>query len=149
MAQASAKRLLRGWPVYGITAALALALIAAVVGGEPTAPPEGTPIAMRDLRFTDLTDGAIAVVDAGSGRPVAEVAPASGHFLRATLRGLVRERRRQAYGPEQPFRLAEWPGGRLTLDDLATGRSVELAAFGSANAAAFARLLTPAETSLP
>ena len=68
--------------------------------------------------------------------------PGSNGFLRATLRGLARERKRHEGGPEIPFRLTAWSNGRLTLADPATGRTVDLAAFGPTNAEVFGRLLT-------
>ena len=62
--------------------------------------------------------------------------------MRGALRGLARERRLDGAGAESPFRLAAWPGGRLTLEDTATGRVLDLHAYGQTNAEAFARLLT-------
>ena len=98
-------------------------------------------VSARDLRFEDRPDGTIAVFDARDGTPVAVVAAGTNGFLRATLRGLARERRQQGGERDIPFRLAERADGRLTLEDTATGRRVNLEAFGSTNAAAFARLL--------
>jgi len=69
--------------------------------------------------------------------PVAE-----GGFVRGTLRALTRERRQEGQGREAPFRLAAWSNGQLTLDDLATGRRIDLTAFGATNAEVFSRLLT-------
>ncbi|MFY7781768.1 MAG: photosynthetic complex assembly protein PuhC, partial [Tagaea sp.] len=43
--------------------------------------------------------------------------------------------------PETPFRLSMWRDGSLVLDDPATGRRVDLRAFGATNRDAFARLL--------
>ncbi len=40
-----------------------------------------------------------------------------------------------------PFRLSAWSDGRLTLEDPATGRAVDLEAFGPTNEATFVRLL--------
>ena len=62
-------------------------------------------------------------------------------FLRGTLRGLARERKRQGVGAEQPFRLIGRADGRLTLEDPATGRRVDLESFGPTNAAVFAQML--------
>lgn len=98
-------------------------------------------VAMRDLRFQDRADGGVVVLDAQRAEAVATLEPASDHFIRASLRGLVRERRAGALGDQAPFRLALWADGSLTLQDTATGRIVALNAFGQTNAAAFARLL--------
>jgi putative photosynthetic complex assembly protein len=102
---------------------------------------DGPAVAQRDLRFDDRDDGGISVRDADDGSLVAAVEPATGGFLRATMRGLVRERKRQGIGPEMPFRLALGTDGRLVLADPATGRIVDLRAFGPTNHETFARLL--------
>ncbi len=41
-----------------------------------------------------------------------------------------------------PFRLIAWSDGRLTLDDLATKRHIELEAFGPTNERVFAEFLS-------
>ena len=63
------------------------------------------------------------------GRVVESVVGENG-FVRGTLRGLARERKRQGIGPDQPFRLVAHVDGRLTLLDPATGRRVDLESFG-------------------
>ena len=140
-------------PLLGAVAVAALALISAGTvrivgpGAAPAAAPG--PVATRDLHFEDMRDGGIAVTDARDGRSVAVVAPGSGGFLRAALRGLARERKRQDLGAGPPFHLADWGDGRLTLEDTATGRSIELEAFGPDNAASFARLLDRSRAGTP
>lgn len=132
-------------PLLGAAAlvVLALALVSLVrLGGGPLEPPRAEPLVQRDFQFRDRTDGGISVLDAESGELVEVVEPASNGFLRATLRGLARERKRRGVGPAEPFRLTARVDGRLTLEDPATGRRVDLEAFGPANAGAFARLLT-------
>jgi putative photosynthetic complex assembly protein len=98
-------------------------------------------VAMRDLRFEDRPDGGIDVFDARDDRLVETVAPASNGFIRGTLRGLSRERKREGIGPDEPFRLVARADGRLTLEDLATGRRVDLESFGPTNTGAFAKFL--------
>jgi putative photosynthetic complex assembly protein len=98
----------------------------------------------RDFRFIDRPDGSIAVYDARDSRLLDAVAPGTNGFVRGALRGLARERKRQGYGAEQPYRLAAGADGRLVLLDTATGRRVDLEAFGPANASAFARFLAAA-----
>lgn len=122
-----------------------LAAVAAVrVTGEGmTTTPPATTIAERELRFADRTDGGVDVIDARSGDRLDVLKPGTEGFVRATLRSLVRDRKRQGIGAETPFKLAAGEGGRLTLLDPATGRRVDLEAFGQTNAAAFARLLGP------
>jgi putative photosynthetic complex assembly protein len=94
-----------------------------------------------DLRFEDMPGGGVAVRRAADGREVAVLAPGTGGFVRATLRGLARDRKRGDLGPEQPFRLSAWTDGGLSLEDRATGRTLDLRAFGPAQVEAFARLL--------
>lgn len=131
-------------PLIGAGLLVGGALLAAVAGrlgaGDPGPPPSAVVVA-RELRFADRPDGAIAVLDA-AGAPVAVAEPGTNGFLRGALRGLVRERKRREIGPEAPFRLTAWADGRLTLDDTATSRRLELEAFGPTNVAVFARLLT-------
>jgi len=121
-----------------------LAAITLAVAWSPGAPPAATapPSAARDLQFEDLADGGVRVRDAGSGAEIAILPPASNAFIRGALRALVRDRRLGAQPATEPFRLAAWPDGRLTLTDTATGRMVALDAFGATNAGAFGRLLT-------
>ena len=95
----------------------------------------------RALRFEDRNDGSIAVIDGQSLAEIAQIAPGSNGFLRSTVRGLVRERKRRELGPEMPFVLAIRTDGRLTLDDPATSRHVDLDAFGSVNAIVFRHFL--------
>lgn len=119
-----------------------LAAAAGRMGAADPGPPPAAAVAARELRFEDRPDGAIAVLDAAGGAPVAVAEPGTNGFMRGALRGLVRERKRRDLGPEAPFRLTAWADGRLTLDDTATSRRLELEAFGPTNAAVFARLLT-------
>jgi putative photosynthetic complex assembly protein len=134
-----------------IGAAMAAALAAAVAGeltGSGTAYPTARPELTRDLAFADQADGSVLITDAGTGR-VVEVATGENGFLRGTLRGFARERRRDGVDMAAPFRLTGWTDKRLTLEDPATGRHTDLEAFGSANVAVFVRLLTEPERSTP
>lgn len=111
--------------------------------GAPSMVPESNAVVVRDLHFTDTADGEINVFDDSSAKPVNVIGNGSDAFLRATLRGLAQQRKREYMGPEVPFRLTAWADGRLTLDDPATGRHIELEAFGPTNEGAFVRLLKP------
>jgi putative photosynthetic complex assembly protein len=104
--------------------------------------PEAAAVQVRELRFDDRADGSVAIRDAGSDRLVATVAPGSGGFLRGTMRGLVRERKRQGIGDDVAFRLVGHADGRLTLEDPATGRQIDIGSFGPTNGAVFAQLMT-------
>jgi putative photosynthetic complex assembly protein len=130
--------------LWGAAAAAMIAIGVAAIGRpDPTltAPPEGVPMAARDITFRDQADGSVLVLDAhGKAAPIV-LEPGTNAFVRATMRGLARERRLGSLGTEPPFRLAQWPNGRLTLSDTATGRQVDLVAFGPTQVEAFARLL--------
>ncbi len=132
------------WARLGLFALVSISL-ALAVGGSLTnvsaVDASGRVTAERNLVFEDRDDGAVVVTAAGDHRMV-EVFQGVNGFLRGTLRGFARVRRSDHVGPAAPFRLARWSDGRLTLDDLATGRHVELLAFGPSNAGVFARLLT-------
>lgn len=133
------------WGIGGLMAlSISLAGANRLGGGSPSLIGESPTVASRDLKFQDRPDGSIAIIDAGSDRQVDTVAPGSNGFLRGAVRGLVRERKRESLGADKAFRLIGRADGHLLLHDLATGRKVDLGAFGPTNADVFARLLTPA-----
>ncbi|MCU0927782.1 MAG: putative photosynthetic complex assembly protein PuhC [Burkholderiaceae bacterium] len=103
--------------------------------------PEPPVVEQRDLRFLDRSDGSIDVVDPSNDALVRKIEPGSNGFLRGTMRGLARERRRSGIGDDVPFRLVAHADGRMTLADPATGRKVDLGSFGPTNAAVFAELM--------
>ena len=74
---------------------------------------------------------------------VATLQPGTGGFVRGVMRGLAHERKVRGIGAAAPFRLSEWQGGRLDLEDTATGRHIDLEAFGTTNRDAFLQLLHP------
>lgn len=106
---------------------------------------KATALSTRDLRFTDRADGAVVIEDVGSGATAGMVeAGSKSGFIRGVMRGLARERRMHGIGNQPPFRLTLWSDGELSLVDTATGRNLEMGAFGGTNRAAFLALL-PAE----
>jgi putative photosynthetic complex assembly protein len=107
--------------------------------------PDAPAVVVREFRFEDRPDGGVAVYDMRDNELV-EVITGSNGFLRGTLRGLARERKRSGFGPEQPFRLVGHTDGRLTLEDPATSRRVDLESFGPTNVAVFAHLLQARST---
>jgi putative photosynthetic complex assembly protein len=130
-------------PLYGAFALVALTFVGVGYArlSTPPAPVPSDAVAERQLRFVDRGDGSIDVMDAGAGRVIGRIEPGHDGFLRATMRGLAQERIRRGIGPDLPFTLSLHPDGRVTLDDPAIGRHVDLAAFGHTNEAAFARFL--------
>ncbi|MGE0594876.1 MAG: photosynthetic complex assembly protein PuhC [Hyphomonadaceae bacterium] len=124
----------------------AISAAAAARYADVTAPAAQTetaaPLAARDLTFADMADGSVQVHDTGGA--LIYVAPPGGDgFIRGVMRGMARDRRARGIGQAPAFRLAQWPDGRLSLEDLATGRQIELGGFGDTNRAAFAQLLGP------
>jgi len=104
--------------------------------------PERVAYQTLSLRFEDENNGSVAVRDAQSGAIIYTVEPGTNGFIRATIRGLTRERIRANIGNETPFTLIRWNDGTMSLEDHTTGRHVALDAFGPTNAEAFAQLFT-------
>ena len=111
--------------------------------------PTSDATSQRELRFEDRSDGGVSVIDATTGRVSQVLAPGQDGFVRATMRTLARERKRRDIGPEVPFVLRTHADGRLTLEDPALGRRIDLEAFGPTNAGAFARLLDNTQETRP
>lgn len=132
-----------------IAAAAMLLLVTTTVAatrwsGTAIRAPDASAVVVLPLRFEDRADGAVAVVHAQTGELIEAITGQAG-FVRGTLRGLARERKRNGVGPEPAFELIARADGRLTLSDPTTGRLVDLESFGPVNAGVFARLLpTPA-----
>jgi len=124
-----------------LTLALVSAAATRIAGDYVMERPPGVAAANSDLRFADRNDGAVVVTRVPDGSTIAVLEPGTNGFVRGVLRGLARERRFRGVGAEEPFRLTRWADGRLSLKDPATGRNIELRAFGPTNEAAFARLL--------
>lgn len=130
-----------------VAVALILASAARITGIGRTPNPVSEPVERIALHFEDRADGAVLVRRADGGEMLEVLEPGAHGFVRSVLRGLARERRARSLGPEEPFLLTRWADGRLSLSDPATGRQVELDAFGPDNTAAFAQLLTAAQRS--
>jgi len=144
------------WPLRAAASLAVVSVLATgayrVFGPEPGSDIVRAPVRIeRDLRFVErraggigTSAGGIDVIDARTGRRIDELRPGADGFIRATLRGLARERMRRHLGADVPFRLALRTDGTLTLEDPATSRILELEAFGTTNSGAFARLLARA-----
>ena len=132
------------WFRSGMLAMLLVALLYAVFGSPDDTLEgidRGEALASRELHFFDEAGGVVSVRDANSGAELARIASGEDGFIRSVMRGLVRTRNAQGIGQEIPFRLTAWDRGFLSLEDPATGRLVELTAFGPDNVAAFSRLV--------
>lgn len=132
------------FPVCLGAAIIGLTLL--LVGGpqSPSVVTRGLEVPQQErlVRFEDAADGAVVIRDAQNNQLLARFPVAEGGFVRGSIRALARERRQEGQGREAPFRLAAWADGQLTLDDAATGRRIDLTAFGATNAGVFSRLLT-------
>lgn len=126
----------------GALIAFVIVLIAiARLAGPLTPTPTAATVATRDLVFVDRPEGGVAVHDAADGRRLELLATGADGFVRGVLRSVARERRGHGLGSDMPVRLIARRDGSLALEDPATGRRIELNAFGATNAAAFARFL--------
>lgn len=124
-----------------LAVSLLLATSARLSGVGVTRMPEASAVTTRELRFGDRADGAVVISDFRSGSMVEVLPPGTNGFARGVMRGMARERHSREIGSEPPFRLTRWSDGRLSLDDPATGRRIELDAFGPTNTAVFAHLM--------
>ncbi len=127
--------------LLGVTLAGTAAVRLARVTGPASPVSAPAAVAAVDLRFADASDGSIKVSDARSGAQVSTVAPGVGGFVRGVMRGMARDRRARHIGEAPPFRLSRDGAGQLWLQDTATGRLIDLEAFGAGNRASFAAFM--------
>ncbi len=121
---------------------LAATTAARLLGVSPAGGPSmAGPARSVDLRFVDEPNGSVNVRDGRDNHMVAYLAPGTNGFVRGVMRGLAHDRIRRGIGSAPPFRLSVWRDGRLALKDTATGRMIDLDAFGASNKDAFAQLL--------
>jgi putative photosynthetic complex assembly protein len=125
-----------------VLASLLIVFAARISGYLPAQPAASASVESYALRFEDRTDGAVLIYSDQDNRLVDTLPPGTNGFVRGVMRGLVRGRRADHFGSEAAFRLTRWADGRLSLDDPATGRHVDLEVFGPTNAGAFADILT-------
>jgi putative photosynthetic complex assembly protein len=123
---------------------LLLATIVRLSGADISSMPAARPVLTRSLQFVDAPDGAVIVYDARSHQQIQSLPPGTNGFVRATMRNFARERRSNSVGEDIPFELIASQDGRLVLDDPATGRHIDLEAFGQTNAGVFAGFLDTA-----
>ncbi|WP_421709499.1 photosynthetic complex assembly protein PuhC [Algihabitans sp.] len=127
-----------------ITFSIVIALVGRLTDFGTVRNPEATPRAAYDLTFADQADGSVVIASAASGDPVIALDPGTNGFARGVMRGLARDRKLESIGQDIPFRLTSWSDGRLTLRDLATGREVEVNAFGPTQIETFVRIIEAA-----
>jgi putative photosynthetic complex assembly protein len=134
-------------PFVAIAAALgfimALIAVSRLSGFEPESslPTQAAEATLR-LKFEDAAGGVVLVRDAATGKVIEDYGIAEGVFVRATLRALVNQRRKEGTTTQGDFRLERHNGHQLYLIDEATGRALALNAFGPSNAAVFAAFMS-------
>ena len=126
-----------------LVATLVAVGVARVTGYEPVRKPEAPVVTHHDLHFADLPGGLVEVTE--NGTRVALLTGGTDGFVRVVMRALTRDRRLHGLGREEPFRLRFHADGRISLEDRATHRVVDLAGFGVDNGGAFARLVPQQE----
>ena len=117
-----------------------------VVNPAAVPPPMPEVVVERQLQFMDHPDGSVTVRALPGGEVLHTVAAGEGNFMRGTLRGLVRERRLNDASMAAGLTITEYADGSIVLADLATGRRIDLRAFGAENAHEFTRFLPEAGT---
>lgn len=145
--QTTAKTLLPLWFRTLFVCALLGAIVLVYVGrdGPSSRTSElvdrGALVVERKLFFFDGEDGTINIVDADKNERITTLHTGEDGFMRSVMRGLAKERLANGFGADEPFTLAVWQSGIVSLIDPVTGRTVELSAFGPDNVGAFTRLL--------
>jgi putative photosynthetic complex assembly protein len=127
--------------MFGLAFISLLAAATVRIVGMPIHSPDSATTQVRQLRFEDVADGSIKIIDATSNQLVL-IYSAEGGFLRGAVRALARERRRIGLGADLPFHLIARSDGRLTLFDPSTKQRIDLEAFGPTNSNVFAALLS-------
>jgi putative photosynthetic complex assembly protein len=134
--------------LYAAAGVIALTITAAAIGRYNTthAPAASSNIQepvqrFVDLQFFDEADGSVIVKNAASSETILKIVPGEDAFIRAVMRGFVRDRTARKLGHDTPFRLYLLADTRLIIEDTATKKRIDLRAFGPTQQAAFARLL--------
>jgi len=94
------------------------------------------------LRFEDRADGAVIVIDDETGGVIATAEPGTNGFLRGTLRGLMRARKRDGLAYSEPMKLERRADGELVLMDSKLGTVIAAQCLRTRrNAAVFGTML--------
>jgi len=133
-------------------AAVALVVLTAlaVVGSAPwwraaEAPAQTPPRLSMLLQFEADSSGNLTVRKVPGGEVVDTLDPDAGGFARTMVRVIRRDLGAGANVDAMPFQLNAWQDGRMALLDTATGRSVDLRAFGPTQAGVFLRWINAEE----
>lgn len=131
----------RRGPILVIAGILALAVAIVVDEWRTSTALPGGPTLAREVVFEARADGKLAVRDFNDGGEIAVLPSASEGFIAMTVKGLSRGRRAYNVADSEPYRITRRSSGHVALTDPVTGAHIELAAFGTDNQAAFAKLL--------
>lgn len=145
MSAVVADRMVPRGAILGAAALIGFSLLVASVGrltGFGTVHVDAAPpVQSLSFRFEDRPDGGIAVIAPESGAVIGIVPAGTDGFVRTVLRSFAFDRQRYGVGAGPAFVIAKWSDGRSTITDPATGRRVDLAAFGAANRQAFEHVI--------
>lgn len=144
--KSSGADLLPLWFRRGVLAIVSATVVGAFVftdASSRTDDDHGAVVASRDLRFVDLDNGGVVVLDDTDAARLLSLRSGEGSFVRGVMRSFARERLARGLDDDEPFRLLAWESGLLSLEDTLTGDEVALSAFGATNVAEFAALLPP------
>ena len=142
MSEAVAEDMPRG-PLIAAAGLVVISLLAVGVarfgGYEPVRAAPAPVVESHDLHFVDRPGGSVDVFE--NGTQVAVLPSGYDGFVRVVLRSFTRDRKLRGLGREEPFRISRHADGRLSIEDRATFRTVDLAGFGADNIGAFAKLI--------
>jgi putative photosynthetic complex assembly protein len=134
--------------ILGVAAMMLATLVIVGTAGwwrEAPAPSTEIPRTSLTLRFIEQADGGLSVVETGTGREFDHLAAGENGFLRTMIRVIRRDIPRTSDIISMPFRIEAWQDYRVTMTDTATGRLIDLRAFGPTNAEVFIRWLSEKE----
>lgn len=133
------------WSMVGVV--LVLVILVRITGWTALELPPAEPVAQQTLRFSGVEPGTVSlevpIVVSIEGQAPVTLPAGEFTFVRGILRATGRQRMLAGVAQDEPFRLVYWQDGRLALEDLATGETVDLTGFGASNVASFGQLLRP------
>jgi putative photosynthetic complex assembly protein len=127
------------WPPVLAAAVAGMVGVLIMLPGKPV--PTGADISVRSFRIDQQGDGVISMRDARTGASIGILRKDGDGFMRGVLHSIALRREKAHMSQETPLELTATAAGRLILSDPPTDTLIDLEAFGSANEAAFARLL--------
>jgi len=132
------------WAFAGLIASsLILVAWSRLTSAAAATDPVSAVVEVRSIVFEELPDGRIEARMYGDGRTLGEIAAGEDGFVRSTLRGLNRERKRFGVDRGGVLELIRRTDGSLTLSDPSTRIAIDLGAFGPSNVASFAAFMSP------